>query len=306
MMWAMDFAALLDATGKYGVPLVITVIVLVFGVRIAYVKFNKWKKRQEKEQEAVGHSSGPHPAKPAVPDTESYSRKLDLTDHYFFSTVQTAVGVTVPTMRCGCDTRSDLLRAMMRLYLECWGDVIQKFCEEIAKDRTFDSRAPQHGTKMEAMVNDLIISVFENYHTAWAVDGVPQAAVVAFDRWHNHIAEAIVENAKRVAASGFYATNRDRLVAVLAQVAAVLTIVVREGKYVLRRMNGTLDGLQYKGRLIQGIDDPHGEEIGTDGVLPEPPKPKPYRRTRSRVDIPVEERSTRRTEQWSPADDGDK
>lgn len=276
-----QISAFLETVAKVGIPTILSLVVIVVAGKYAWVKVEAWRAKRggkhgaSNPAEAVGRNSDLQRAR----RPGSFAHELAIKDHYFFSTVQSLMGFRVKSLNCGCPARTDLLRTMMRVYLEVWKEEMERFCESMKLDPTFDSTSPQDGTSLEGHVNDLLIRVTERYHAEWTQAGVLDPAVKAFDHWHSTIIETLVDHTKRVAASAFYATNRERLIAIMAQMAVITDVVVREARSILKRMNGHLDGLSFDGRVIRPIDQE--PEIGTDGALPEKPK-----KHRSRPDWP--------------------
>lgn len=221
---------------------------------------------------AVGTSSGSglHPVK-KQPQTDSFENRPKIEDHYFFVIIDQLVEQHVPKLKCGCAVRTKLLHDMMVVYLMTWKDFFKEFCAVEIKRDGFESKggglASGFSNRTAMMLLDLQLEISNR----WAQRGVPMEAANAFKRWDSKLVETLTAHSEKIAQSAFFPTNRERLVALLTQHATFLATMLLEARYVLRRMNGGLDGVYYCGQEIAGIDDPHDEPEPPNGDSDPPP-----------------------------------
>lgn len=221
--------------------------------------------------DAVGSSSSTS-TKAAV-HTDTIENRPMLEDHFFFVTTEELLARRVPALRCGCAVRSEMLRDMMTDYVCAWRDLFSEFmAAEINRDG-FEARGSKYAGQFANRVATLLLDLQNEITDRWMRRGVPTEAILAFRRWDSKLVETLTNHSEKIAQSAFFPTNRTRLIALLTQHATFLAMMLLEARYVLRRMNGTLDGLTYNRGVIGPIDDPHGDEApheppGTDSDPP--------------------------------------
>lgn len=260
----------------YGLAAVFCIMLLAWGWKLGGVVVTMASRKllgaPEHAGDPIGSDSGAHTAirrKGKDKDTGSYARKIPLSNHTLFSCIETLQSIYVSRLRCGCAVRTKLLKVMVTLYLDTWRIEVLNFVKQQEGSGEIDSTGLEHAANLEPKISTLLADIQAKIHGAWATRGVPTAAVTAFDRWHSALIEILVDHGKRTASSPFFATNRERIVAAMAQVAFALSLVVIEAKLTLKRMNGTLDGISFDNEVIRGIDDTEEQpsDEDTDGVF---------------------------------------
>jgi hypothetical protein len=245
--------------------------VLVYALKEAVVLGAAWlRARLSAPTTAVGTSSGAHKAK-KDPRTDRFDNRPRIEDHYFFVTVDQLLEQHVPKLRCGCDVRTKMLRDMMSVYLTTWKDFFTEFCAVEIKRDGFESKGGGLASGFSNRTAMMLLDLQNEISTRWTQRGVPVEAVTAFRKWDSKLVETLTSHSEKIAQSAFFPTNRERLVALLTQHATFLATTLLEARYVLRRMNGGLDGVMYCGREIAGIDNPHDEPDHAPDTDSDPP-----------------------------------
>lgn len=244
-------------------------LVLVYALReIVVLGLQWWRARIGVPATAVGSSSGSHKAQPK---TDTFENRPRIEDHYFFVTVDQLIEQHVPKLRCGCAVRTALLRAMMTDYLSAWHDYFREFCNMEISRSGFESKGTGLASGFSNRTAMMLLDLQNEVTNRWAKHGVPIEAGNAFRKWNDKLVEALTFHSEKIAQSAFFPTNRERLVALLTQHATFLATTLLEARYVLRRMNGGLDGIYYRGQQIAGIDNPHDEPEEPPGSDSDPP-----------------------------------
>jgi len=245
-------------------------LVLVYALReVITLGLAWWRARLHAPAHAIGSSSsGAHKAQPK---TDTFENRPRIEDHYFFVTVDQLIDQHVPKLKCGCKVRTALLHAMMTDYLSAWKDYFREFCNMEISREGFESKGTGHASGFSNRTALMLLDLQNEITTRWAKHGVPTEAANAFRHWNDKLVEALTFHSEKIAQSAFFPTNRERLVALLTQHATFLATTLLEARYVLRRMNGGLDGVYYRGQQIAGIDNPHDEPEAPPGTDSDPP-----------------------------------
>ncbi len=254
----------------YGLAGGLSLIVLFFLWKLGIILLRATQRAFDGQSRPIGSNSDIHKAVPKPGKTEDddssalrfHRRSLSVADHYFFSSVDNLISLKISSIRCGCDGRTMLLRAILTVYLTKWRDALRTFCLEESKLADFDSTNINNAVTLEARLNAVIVATTSNINSAWENLGVPPAAVHIFFRWHGALTEILLENSRKVASSPFFSTNRERLISLLTAHTVALSYTMNDARIVLKRMNGQLDGYVFNGQTIEAID--LHEDVGSD------------------------------------------
>ncbi len=243
-------------------------LVLIWAFReMLTIYFLKWKKKIFKKTDKIEKG------------TDIYNRPL-VEDHFFFVNIQELIARKLPTIKCGCHARTEMLRDMLTDYLTSWHDIFNEFIAAEVKREGFEDRGPKYAEQFSNRVSTMLTDLQNSINDKWIRRGIPPSAISAFKKWDSELIESLIIQSEKVAQSAFFSTNRIRLIVIMVQHASFLSTIVHEARYMVGRMNGNLDGQIYNRRTIEPMyeDNPHdANENRISSLLPKPDIQKKYR-----------------------------
>ena len=270
-----------DLMARNGVAVVISAVVVMFAVAFGWLWLKKLNaswfpartltptvgESTSTRRVAIRRAQGDRTVDPIGPDdestadghsrrkaTDSYTKGVAMSDHYFFGNVEQLSGTGMLRIRCGCPGRTALLRRMLTIYLSAWKEETHSLVLAQESSAEFDDGSIEHAAKLEKEVNACLLRITAKFHEGWKRESIPLPAVNAFDRWHTRVMDIQIDHTRNLARGTFFGSNRVRLAAILCQHTTVLAILIAEAGTVLRRLNGDLTGVVFDGITIAAID----------------------------------------------------
>jgi hypothetical protein len=273
-------ASLPDMVDKYGFLTLIGCLVLYFLYQLG-TAFMVWFKRMLNGKSKTTRHDHDAALEPKTMESwgsgARHTRKLR--DHQMFMTVETLITVKVTKLTCVCPGRTELFRDICRTSLQSWRDSWYRFLEE---DHSGDSEQ----RLMNSLVS-MLIHLQQDVKSSLGSQGIPKAATDIFDTWTSPRMDKLQERGKDVAGCSFYHDNLERIGTVMYLHELSMELLVLNMQWLIRSLNGRLDGHVYKGYTIQPVylsEGQHNEDIGFNPpALPAAGSPpsEGYRRIKS-------------------------
>lgn len=237
-----DWAKIMDKGIMFAVSLLLVVVL----AKIAWIKLNDWEAHLKIERQKLH-----------VGD----DRNVKLLEHRFFTAMDFYLNTRIPILPIREPGRAKIFRDFLDLQFR----VLRDNMHDLIRNHDI-AKLPQ--MQFEPLMMDYLNHAIEEYETTAAKEGIPDIVMEKFALWHRGSTEQTSNFLLRVTQSPWYGSNIQKTVAILDYLTTVMHSTLLDAQFTLSRLNGELDGLTYKGVLVQPYKRFHRGEDDDSGTHP--------------------------------------
>lgn len=170
-------------------------------------------------------------------------RGLDF--HPLFKSLEYRIMVEVPSMEIvpNKPVRQSLFRDILHIELETLYDA----CVQITKMNMTSWSSERWRMEIKTQMN----SVFSGMNKKMRNNGVPDAVIHKYARWHRSNLNIMYHFIDQVSNEPCYSNNEARTITFFLTLDLMIKTLIADAERNLRNLNGEIGGLEYKGEIIE-------------------------------------------------------
>jgi len=256
----MPVEKILKLVSDYGLAIVISAFFISFSVAAARLLFIYFKGKIEEKQNVCPRAGVDCPGR-ALSDQEldalielraDMKRPKDLMSHQLFGTIRALRVTTIPSLMIKDVGRrmvfTDLLSIKFSSVASAWDAWLQKHNQALV-----DNRLDGQFLMNESLI--LVADIVSDYELKCRSQGIPEAAIVSFAKWHSDAVYILCDDIQEIATSDWIVDSTQRVGLIMSAFMHTLEKALRDCELAQHKLNGTLTGQTYKGVICGPVDD---------------------------------------------------